>query len=176
MSRWRRAAAEPEDPPAAIEVRPLEEDDRPWADEVELRSWGERHVVRLGERVDPTVLPGFVAWLGGERAGLLAYAIRGDECEVVTVTSLQEGLGIARALLDAVRDAALAAECRRMWLTTTNDNLRALAVYQRWGMDIAALHRHAVTEARRRLKPSLPERGVSGIVLAHEFELELRLR
>jgi hypothetical protein len=63
-----------------------------------------------------------------------------------------------------------------MWLTTTNDNLRALAVYQRWGMDIAALHRHAVTEARRRLKPSLPERGVSGIVLAHEFELELRLK
>lgn len=176
MPRWRRGATEEVEAPATIDVRPLEEDDRPWADEVELRSWGERNVVRLGESVDPTVLPGFVAWLDGERAGLLAYAIRGDECEVVTVTSLQEGRGIARALLDAVRDAAVAAGCRRMWLTTTNDNMRALAVYQRWGMDIAALHRHAVTEARRRLKPSLPERGASGIVLAHELELELRLR
>jgi ribosomal protein S18 acetylase RimI-like enzyme len=176
MPRWRRAASDEVEPPAAaIDVRALTEADRPWADEVELHSWGERQVVRLGERVDPTVLPGFVAWLGGERAGLLAYAIRGDECEVVTVTSLQEGLGIARALLDAVRDAAVAARCRRIWLTTTNDNLRALAVYQRWGMDIAALHRHAVTEARRRLKPSIPERGASGIPIAHELELELRL-
>lgn len=135
MPRWRRDAPEEVEPPATI-------------DEVELRSWGERNVIRLGESVDPTVLPGFVARLNGERAGLLSYAIRGDECEVVTVTSLHEGRGIARAL----------------------------AVYQRWGMDIAALHRHAVTEARRRLKPSLPERGASGIVLAHELELELRLK
>lgn len=73
------------------------------------------------------------------------------------------------------RDAAVAAGCRRLWLTTTNDNLRALAVYQCWGMDIAALHRHAVTEARRRLKLSIPERGASGIPIAHELELELRL-
>jgi hypothetical protein len=58
--------------------------------------------------------------------------------------------------------------------SATNNNLRALRVYQRWGMDIAALHRDAVAEARC-LKPSIPERDEDGIPIAHELELELRL-
>ena len=61
-------------------------------------------------------------------------------------------------------------------LITTNDNVRALELYQRWGMEIAALHRYAVSEARRHLKPSIPERGLHGIPIAHELELELRLQ
>ena len=83
---------------------------------------------------------------------------------------------VGRALLDAVRDAAVAAGCTRLWLITTNDNLRALELYQRWGMEIVELHRHTVTEARRHLKPSIPERGGHGIQIAHELELELRLQ
>jgi ribosomal protein S18 acetylase RimI-like enzyme len=158
-----------------IEIGPLTEQDRPWAREVEAESWGEPVVARLGELVDPTRLPGFVATLDGERAGLVSYAVRGDECEVVTLRSLREGRGIGRALLDAVRDAAVEAGCRRLWLVTTNENVRALALFQRWGMDLVALHRHAVSEARRRLKPAIPERDAKGIRITHELELELRL-
>ena len=158
-----------------VEVRPLTEEDRPWADRVEADSWGEPRVARLGELVDPTQLPGFVAAIDGERVGLVSYAVRGDECEVVSIRSLREGLGVGRALLDAVRDAAVDAGCRRLWLITTNNNLRALGVYQRWGMDMVALHRHAVDEARKRLKPSIPDRDEQGIPIAHELELELRL-
>lgn len=158
-----------------IDVRPLTEEDRPWAFEIETDSWGEPVVARLGELVDPTGLPGFIAFLNGERAGLVSYEVRSDECEVVTIRSLREGHGIGRALLDAVRDAAIEAGCRRLWLITTNNNLRALHLYQRWGMDIVALHRHAVSHARRRLKPSIPDRDAKGIPIAHELELELRL-
>ena len=158
-----------------IKVRPLTEDDRVWGRQVEAASWAEPLVARLGELVDPTPLPGFVALLDGERAGLASYAMRGEECELVTIRSLREGRGVGRALLDAVRDAAVNARCTRLWLITTNDNLRALELYQRCGMEIVAFHRHAVTEARRHLKPSIPELGVHGIPLAHEFELEVRL-
>lgn len=159
-----------------IEVRPLTESDRAWAVQVEADSWSQPVVARLGELVDPTRLPGFVAALDGERAGLASYAVRGEECELVTIRSLQEGRGVARALLDAVRDAAADAGCTRLWLITTNDNVRALALYQRYGMEIVAFHRHAVTAARRRLKPSIPARGAHGIPIAHELELELRLQ
>jgi GNAT superfamily N-acetyltransferase len=158
-----------------IEVRPLTEEDRPWAVEIETDSWGEPVVARLGELVDATGLPGFIAFLNGERAGLLSYALRGDQCEVVTIRSLHEGQGIGRALLDAVRDTAIEAGCRRLWLIATNNNLRALQLYQRWGMDIVALHRHAVSDARRRLKPSIPDRDGKGIPIAHELELEMLL-
>jgi ribosomal protein S18 acetylase RimI-like enzyme len=158
-----------------IEVRPLTADDRRWSLEVETDSWGVPVVARLGELVDPTGLPGFVASVDGERAGLVTYAVRGDACEVVTIRSLREGRGVGRALLDAVREAAVEAGCGRLWLVTTNNNVRALAVYQRWGMDIVAFHRHAVDDARRRLKPSIGARDATGIPIAHELELELRL-
>ena len=156
-----------------IDVRPLSNSDLSW--QVEAERWSISAVARLGELVDPTQLPGFIALLDGQRAGVASYAVRGDECELVTIRSLREGHGVGRALLDAVRDAALEAGCTRLWLITTNDNLRALELYQRWGMEIVAFHRHAVTEARRRLKPSIPERSARGIPIAHELELELRL-
>jgi ribosomal protein S18 acetylase RimI-like enzyme len=158
-----------------IDVRPLTESDRPWALQVESDTWGTPVVARLGELVDPTELPGFVAFLDGERAGLATYAVRGEECELVTIRSLREGRGVGRALLDAARSAALEAGCTRLWLVTTNDNLRALELYQRWGMEIVAFHRHSVTEARRHLKPSIGQYGAHGIPIAHELELELRL-
>jgi GNAT superfamily N-acetyltransferase len=167
--------AQETDTEAMIEVRPLSGKDRQWAVEIETDSWGEPVVARLGELVDPTRLPGFIAFLNGERAGLVSYALRGDQCEVVTIRSLHEGRGIGRALLVAVRDAAIEAGCRRPWLITTNNNLRALQLYQRWGMDIVALHRHAVSDARRRLKPSIPDRDGKGIPIAHELELEMLL-
>jgi ribosomal protein S18 acetylase RimI-like enzyme len=158
-----------------LAVRPLSDKDRAWAVHVETESWGTPVVARLGELVDPTGLPGFVAVLDGRRAGLVTYALRGDECEVVTIRSLREGRGIGRALLDAVRDAATDAGCARLWLITTNNNVRALELYQRWGMEIVAFHRNAVSVARR-LKPSIPDHDVNGIPIAHELELELRLR
>ena len=158
-----------------IDVRPLSNEDRSWALEVEHDSWGEPVVARRGELVDPTALPGFVALVDGELAGLATYAVRGQECEVVTMRSLHEGIGIGRALLDAAHDAAVAAGCRRLWLVTTNNNVRALEVYQRWGLNLVAFHRDAATEARKHLKPSIPERDEHGIPIRHELELELLL-
>jgi 3-oxoacyl-[acyl-carrier protein] reductase len=157
-----------------VEVRPLEATDRSWATERLEAAWGEG-AARLGELFDYRELPGFVAHAHGRRVGLLTYAIRGDACEVVTLNSFEEGRGVARALLDAVRDAAIAAGCSRLWLITSNDNLRALRLYQRWGFELVALHRDAVNRARRELKPGIPERGEDGIPIAHELELELRL-
>ena len=58
---------------------------------------------------------------------------------------------------------------------TTNDNLRALGIYQRRGMRLVALRAGAMDEARRTLKPELAEIGNDGIPLRDELELELQL-
>ena len=69
---------------------------------------------------------------------------------------------------------ARAAGCRRVWLVTTNNNVAAIAFYQRLGMDLRALHRHAVRVSRE-LKPTIPERDAAGIRIDHELEFELLL-
>jgi hypothetical protein len=64
--------------------------------------------------------------------------------------------------------------CQRLWLVTTNDNLRALGFYQRRGFHPRALRAGAVAQARR-LKPAIPEHSPDGIPIRDELELELEL-
>ena len=78
-------------------------------------------------------------------------------------------------MVSAVEGAARQAGCARLWLITTNDNIRALRFYQKRGMVLAALHRGALDESRR-LKPSIPLVGMDGIPLRDEIEFELMLR
>jgi ribosomal protein S18 acetylase RimI-like enzyme len=100
--------------------------------------------------------------------------------EVVTLVSLREGRGVGRALLDAARRRAEAAGCRRLWLVTTDNNLRALALYatasrdRRWGLRLVAFHRHGVARSRL-VKPAIPERDQHGVPISHELELALDL-
>ena len=157
-------------PADLIDVRPLEPFDR----SLVIEHWGDT-VARRGESIPIDGLPGFVAWIGSERAGIVTYAVRGDACEVVTLHSYRPRRGVGSALMDAARAAAVAAGCRRLWLITTNDNVGALGFYQRWGMDLCAFRRGAVDESRRTLKPSIPARDQHGVPIAHELELELLL-
>jgi GNAT superfamily N-acetyltransferase len=157
-----------------IDVRPLGSEDRAWVMDVERRAWGEPQAARLGELVALDALPGCVARRDGRRAGVARYAVRGEQCELVSIVAIEEGVGVGRALLDAVRELAIASGCSRLWLITTNDNLRALRFYQRFGFDLAVLHHGAVAHARR-LKPSIPQRGNDGIPIAHELELRMEL-
>jgi len=156
-----------------VRVRPLGEADREWATGKLRELWGEG-VVSRGRLLDATVLPGFVAEGDGEPAGLLTYRIDGGDCEVVTINAFPRGAGVGTALMEAVAAAARDAGCRRVWLITTNDNLRALRFYQRRGFRLAALHRDALDRSRE-LKPSIPEVGLDGIPLRDELELELTL-
>ena len=157
-----------------IEVRQLGDAHRSWANRLLEERWGSTKVVSRGQVHDAVALPGFVALRGREPVGLLIYTIEGGECEIVTLNSTIEGLGVGSALIDAVRDAALAAGCSRLWLITTNDNTHALRFYQKRGFVLAALHRNAI-EGSRQLKPQIPLVGIDGIPLRDELELEMML-
>jgi GNAT superfamily N-acetyltransferase len=156
-----------------VKARPLADADREWA-RAKLRDlWGEGAVSR-GVVHDPSALPGFVAEEVGGPVGLVTYRIDGAECEVVTLDAFPQGAGAGTALLQAVAAVARDAGCRRVWLITTNDNLRALRFYQRRGFHLVAVHRDALARSRE-LKPSISEVGFHGIPLRDELELELTL-
>jgi ribosomal protein S18 acetylase RimI-like enzyme len=87
---------------------------------------------------------------------------------------LVRGTGVGTALLDAVKNAAGWAGCKRLWLVTTNDNTHALRFYQKRGFHIAAVHRNALLRSRE-LKPEIPLAGMDGIPIRDEIELEIVL-
>ena len=158
-----------------IGVRPVTTGDLDWVRDTVAAAWGSGRVVSRGRLHDATALDGFVAEDAGKPVGLAGYRLDGDECELVTLVSTSEGRGAGTALLEAVRAAATAAGCRRVWLVTSNDNAHAIAFYQRRGWDWVEFHRDAITEARRSLKPEIPERGEGGVPIRHEIELEILL-
>jgi ribosomal protein S18 acetylase RimI-like enzyme len=157
-----------------LSVRPLTTDDMPWVRELFGGRWGGTVSVSRGVAHDTTALPGFIAEYDGERAGVVTYRLDGRECELVTLDSVREGVGVGTALVTAVARAARAAGAARLWLITTNDNLHALRFYQRYGFDLVALHHDAIARSRA-LKPSIPQIGSDGIPLRHELELALPL-
>jgi GNAT superfamily N-acetyltransferase len=158
----------------AFHLRPVDEADRPWVLNIVLE-WGSDFVVSRGRKLYPQELPGFCAiGPGGERLGLATYEIIGDECQVVTLHALRQWAGIGTALLEAARDAAASAGCRRLWLITTNDNLDALRFYQRRGMHLVAVHSD-LREVARSLKPLIPLVGNHDIPIRDEIELEMSL-
>jgi ribosomal protein S18 acetylase RimI-like enzyme len=158
-----------------VRVVPITDTDREWARAFVAEHWGGDLMVSRGRRFYPGENPGFLAVAGdGERVGLLTYELLGDECEVTSLDSLRPGLGIGTRLLNAAIDAARQAGCRRLFLITTNDNLDALALYQKRGLRLCALYPNAMEETRR-LKPAIPEIGYHGIPLRDELELELLL-
>lgn len=159
---------------AVANVRELTPSDQPWKLITLRTGWGSTDVARFGELLDAAPLPGFVALHRSERAALVTYAERSDGIEIVTLQSLVEGEGLGRALMDRMRMFALGRDAPRLWLSTTNDNVRAFSFYQRWGMDLVRFIRDGA-EASRQVKPSIPVLGQHGIPLRHELEFELRL-
>ena len=104
----------------------------------------------------------------------LVQYVDGD-CEIVTLDSEREGQGLGTKLIDAVIEEARNHNCKRVFLITTNDNLKALGFYQKRGFELVRINRGAVNESRK-IKPGIPLIGMNNIPLRDEIELEIVLK
>ncbi|MCP4427991.1 MAG: GNAT family N-acetyltransferase [Chloroflexi bacterium] len=159
---------------SSFHIQRLDRTTQTWANQFLERHWGTTQVVSRGQLYDAATLPGFVAFHNNEPVGLVTYRLDGDTCELMTINTDVEGRGIGTRLVTAVRESAIAANCRRLWLITTNDNLAALGFYQKRGFRITAVHPNALAVSRR-LKPQIPLVGLNGIPLRDEIELAMEL-
>jgi len=57
---------------------------------------------------------------------------------------------------------------------TTNENIDGIRFYQRWGMDLVALHRD-FADTVRAIKPAIAHDRPGAIPFRHALEFELRL-
>lgn len=168
-------------------IRPLDRADREWVAHFLDDRWGTTTIVSRGKMRYGHLLEGLIAVreedndassektdASPERIGLLTIEYDAKECEILTLDSLVEGMGIGSALLDALEERAREAGLTRLWLVTTNDNLASLRFWQKRGYELVAVHRNAIASARR-IKPQIPITGRHGIPIRDEIELEKRL-
>jgi GNAT superfamily N-acetyltransferase len=137
------------------------------------RSWRDTVMAVHGRLYDVAVLPALVAVSDDVILGVLTYFIEGDGLEV-SCDAEPPGRGVGRALVSGAVGLAREHSLRRVWCTTTNDNLPALGFWQAIGFALVALRPDAVAGARE-LKPSIPSHGHRGLSIRDELDLELRL-
>lgn len=155
-------------------VRAIAPGDRAWIDGFVRVAWGGPTIVSRDHEHAVAALDGFIAQGEDGPAGLITLFVEGPACEVVTLNSMVEGRGVGRALMQAGAGYAREHGCATLWLQTTNDNTRALRLYQMLGMRVVAWRGGAIDEQRRR-KPSIPLLGNDGIPIRDEIELAIEL-
>lgn len=170
-----------------MNVRPLTPDDVLWLRDRLAYHFAGPRIWSRGVWFEADALPGCVAC--GDRGEPLGAVVHtpmergrsggGEEpsgrattdCEVIALFAEVEGRGVGSALLGEVEREAQAGGVTRLFLTTTNDNTRALRFYQRRGWRIAAWH-HGSMDRARLVKPEIPLIGHDRIEVHDEIELE----
>jgi GNAT superfamily N-acetyltransferase len=155
--------------------RRIQDEDRPAVAQFIERHWSSKMVMSRGKCYYPHEHDGVIEWREGGIVGLLTWVREGDDIQLLTLNSVLEGQGIGSALMLMAIDEARHHQARKLWLTTTNDNLRAIGFYQRLGFRMTAVNVGAVDEARK-IKPQIAEIGHDGIPIHDEIVMELELQ
>lgn len=140
-----------------------------------IKQWGSPEMVISSGVFDCAKLEGFaVLDTDQEIIGYITYTLSGNECEIISLDSLEEGRGIGTALVQKVECVAKEKDCQKVRLITTNDNLRVLSFYQKRGYGLTALFKGAVEKARE-WKPEIPQLGNDRIPIRDEILLSKSL-
>lgn len=117
-------------------------------------------------------LPEYPALIAGERDGIAIFREAGADgaAELLLLHAVRPRCGIGTALLAALASLLRDAGRHRLRVTTTNDNLDALAFYQKQSFRLDELRVGAADAARER-KPTIPTMGSNGIPIHDEIDL-----
>lgn len=152
-------------------IEKITERTRELANKFFIENWYSTDMSVRGEIIDGTKLDGFILLDDNKVIGLGTYKFYGDICEIVSLDSKRENIGIGTSILRLIEQVAVENHCKRMRLITTNDNLRALQFYQKRGYSLTKIYKDAMDEVRK-VKPDVPLIGENGIPLRDELELE----
>ena len=155
-------------------IKRISEQNRELVNEFIEEQWHTTKMIIRGSEIDMTTAEGLVIFEDNKIIGLITYMFYDDVMEILSLDSLREKQGIGTALLNETIAIAKEAECKKIVLITTNDNINAIRFYQKRGFDMAHLYRNAL-DVSRKLKPEIPLVGENDIPLRHELEFEFFL-
>lgn len=152
-----------------IIYRKLQNNDKEWAAKFIQDHWISDIVVVHKTVYYPVKLKGFLAEYKSEKIGLVTFKIVNKNCEIVTLNSIRENKGVGTRLVKKIIGLARKEKCKKVWLMTTNDNIKAIYFYQKLGFQLLKVYPNAVEESRK-FKPDIPESGENGIPIRDELE------
>lgn len=137
--------------------------------------WYTTDMVVNSEIIDLNCADGICAWNGNELVGLAMFRTINNICELLSLNSIVSGRGIGSQLIKRLIACAMQTGCSEIQVVTTNDNINALAFYQKCGFRITAILPDAVTRSRK-IKPEIPLNGDNGIPVSDEICLTYYLQ
>ena len=152
-----------------MDIQEFEKDKR--VEDFFIEHWGSSFIISGEEKLYGKDLPGFFSFENDKIVGLLTYHIKDNECEIVTLNSMVQNLGIGTALINSMIEKAKTIGISRLWLMTTNDNINAMKFYQKRGFVFAGINIDAIKKSRNLGQP-IPEKGDFDIPIRDEIILE----
>jgi len=164
----------PREPGPPLTIRPASLADYHRIEELALYFWDETVVDCFDRQYDVMACPAFLACDGDEVVGVATVAVEEVWNAIVlvmlNVLPAYQGRGGGRSLLDAVREEAQRRGLARILVATTNDDLPALALYQRYGFRITEIVTGRVAQHH-----GAGLSGFAGIPVRDEVRLEIQL-
>ena len=159
---------------AEIQLQPISETDRRWLERVARLHFGSEKVIIHDTFFSPVEEEGFIAFLDKKKVGPVSLVQSGKTGEIIFLDALQGREDIFTSLLAGAEAWSRGCGCKRLSVTTTNDNTDALRIYQQYGFHLSELRVGAVFSSRKK-KPEIPETGCNNIPIRDEIDLELDL-
>jgi ribosomal protein S18 acetylase RimI-like enzyme len=124
------------------------------------------------EYQDLSILDGFLAFEENKLIGQILLNYDNNDCEIVELHTKKQGVGIGTELIKKSVEKAKNKGCRRIWVSTSNDNIDALKFYQKRMFFMCKIHKNHLDKVRAK-HPHIPEYGDYGILLKDQIELEM---
>jgi len=173
-ARLEVVAMERRAPAPTLTIRCAVPEDRDRIEQLALYFWDETVVDCFDRQYDVLTCPAYLVGDGREIVGLASYTVEPEWSALVlvilNVLPGWQGRGAGRKLLDALRDEAMRRGLRRLLVATSNDDLPALTLYQRYGF-----HLTEVLPGRIAEEHGGQFRGFAGILVCDEMRLEYDL-
>jgi ribosomal protein S18 acetylase RimI-like enzyme len=137
------------------------------------RFWGEQEQLTFNKKYTVTKLPAYTAKTKNKTIGFISYAETNKTIIIVAlgIQPKHQNSGIGKALIKKVEQEAKRQKKQKLLVSTSNDDLPALAFYQNLGFQIYQIKPNAIAEKHGKII-----QGIAGIPIRDEIRLQKTLQ
>ncbi len=133
------------------------------------RFWGEQEQLTFNKKFTVAKLPAYIAKVKNRIIGFISFAETDDALIIVALGILPkyQGSGVGKSLVKKVEAEAKKLHKKKLLVSTSNDDLPALAFYQSLSFQIYEVKPNVIAEKHGRIL-----KGIGGLPIRDELRLQ----